>query len=247
MINCAIIKELLPLYTDDVLSEESKASVSEHLAACESCKNEFINMQSEVKKIHHDDGAKINVLKSMKKKVFRQKVISAVLATVIGIAFAIGASWYFSNTERAIQYSQGMVWAEITSREFLVDGIPTTLPVIDILSNRIVSSGVSRGRIININGIETEIIFLYSRETMSTRRMSNTSGEQHTRIASNIGVTLIGGIWDYESGIDIVVRNTHPIEVYYLVFESFADLSDEDFFALRNDGVLLWSGTLEVD
>lgn len=36
--NCMIIKDLLPLYTDGVLSEESKALVEEHLSECEACK-----------------------------------------------------------------------------------------------------------------------------------------------------------------------------------------------------------------
>ena len=87
MINCAVIKDLLPLYADDVLSEESKELVSEHLATCESCKNELANMQSEIEKPQHDDKAKINALKSMKKKIFKQKAVSVVV--IIFFAFAI--------------------------------------------------------------------------------------------------------------------------------------------------------------
>lgn len=34
---CDIIKDLLPLYIDDVLSEESRRAVSEHLTECDSC------------------------------------------------------------------------------------------------------------------------------------------------------------------------------------------------------------------
>ena len=36
-ITCDIIQDLLPLYADDVLSDDSKELVKEHLAECESC------------------------------------------------------------------------------------------------------------------------------------------------------------------------------------------------------------------
>ncbi len=39
-INCALVGDLLPLYTEGLLSEESRAFVQEHLAACECCRRE---------------------------------------------------------------------------------------------------------------------------------------------------------------------------------------------------------------
>ena len=73
MIDCATIRDLLPLYVDDVLSKESKALVSGHLATCESCRNEFTNMQSEFVKLPPNDSEKIDALKSMKKKSLDKK------------------------------------------------------------------------------------------------------------------------------------------------------------------------------
>ena len=40
-IPCNVNKDLLPLYVDDVCSEESKAIVEEHLAGCEECQDYF--------------------------------------------------------------------------------------------------------------------------------------------------------------------------------------------------------------
>ena len=37
-IHCNIAKDLMPLYIDDALSEESKAAVEEHLTGCEGCR-----------------------------------------------------------------------------------------------------------------------------------------------------------------------------------------------------------------
>jgi predicted anti-sigma-YlaC factor YlaD len=40
-VSCEIIKDLLPLYHDDVCSDDSKLMVEEHLADCDSCKAEL--------------------------------------------------------------------------------------------------------------------------------------------------------------------------------------------------------------
>ena len=37
-INCMVIKDLLPLYFDGILSEESKELIEKHLSICENCK-----------------------------------------------------------------------------------------------------------------------------------------------------------------------------------------------------------------
>jgi len=97
MNNCAVIKDLLPLYVDNVLSEESKTLVVEHLANCEGCKCEFANMQSEVKKLNHGNKAEVKVLKSVKKKLFRQKVIVAVIAVIVTVSTVFIAT-YFRTT-----------------------------------------------------------------------------------------------------------------------------------------------------
>ena len=39
-ITCEIIKDILPLYVDDVVSADTRTMVEAHLAECESCKKE---------------------------------------------------------------------------------------------------------------------------------------------------------------------------------------------------------------
>ena len=43
-IHCNIAKDLMPLYIDDVLSEESKEAVEEHLTGCEDCRDYYRRM-----------------------------------------------------------------------------------------------------------------------------------------------------------------------------------------------------------
>lgn len=47
-VSCQIIKDLLPLYHDDVCSEESKEMVEGHLALCEHCQMELERIQADI-------------------------------------------------------------------------------------------------------------------------------------------------------------------------------------------------------
>ena len=40
-ISCDVIRDLLPLYVDEVLSNDSKTLVDEHIEQCESCRDEL--------------------------------------------------------------------------------------------------------------------------------------------------------------------------------------------------------------
>ena len=41
MKNCNIVKDLIPLYKENLLSEESKTFVEDHLKSCPECENLF--------------------------------------------------------------------------------------------------------------------------------------------------------------------------------------------------------------
>ena len=40
-LSCAIVEDLLPLYIDGALREETAQAVREHLSACPACRNEY--------------------------------------------------------------------------------------------------------------------------------------------------------------------------------------------------------------
>lgn len=45
-ISCNIIKDILPLYVDNVVSDETRAMVEDHLAECENCRTEAEKMKT---------------------------------------------------------------------------------------------------------------------------------------------------------------------------------------------------------
>jgi hypothetical protein len=48
-ISCDIIKDILPLYYDNVCSDDSKKMVEEHLAECNTCKSELDKIKTDIK------------------------------------------------------------------------------------------------------------------------------------------------------------------------------------------------------
>ena len=44
-IRCSVIQDLLPLYVDEVVSDDTKSLVNEHLLTCENCRNEYEQMK----------------------------------------------------------------------------------------------------------------------------------------------------------------------------------------------------------
>ena len=68
MKNCNIVQDLLPLYEEELLSEESVAFVNEHLDTCESCKKKWSTMQKfTIEKGNSSSNAQKAEVRSLKK------------------------------------------------------------------------------------------------------------------------------------------------------------------------------------
>ena len=88
---CEIIRDLLPLYIDDVCNKESKLAVEKHLAECETCRECYETMKSTdgfaENKIDHTEDIKIasslkNIKNTINKKI-RKIVLCAIAATLV--------------------------------------------------------------------------------------------------------------------------------------------------------------------
>ena len=74
-----VIKDLLPLYIDDVLSDSSRQIVDEHLDECEDCR-EYLNDLKESNKVELNitdtelEKEHADILKLMRKKIVRRNI-----------------------------------------------------------------------------------------------------------------------------------------------------------------------------
>ncbi len=102
-ISCNVNKDLLPLYVDDVCSEESKSMVEEHLAECEQCQEYYDALREGIptEKIDEEkEGllseenmrqAAVSVIKETKKEISKSQVrkVAVVMAAFICVLFVL--------------------------------------------------------------------------------------------------------------------------------------------------------------
>ena len=93
--NCNIIKDLQPLYHDDVISEESSELVEEHLKTCLECRNMLEGIRENIKAENDSSLEKpiISGFKALKKRLYRKTIFT--VATSIICAVAVVAALFY--------------------------------------------------------------------------------------------------------------------------------------------------------
>lgn len=92
-LSCNIVRDLLPLYCDQVLEEASMVEVENHLKECQACRELFEKMSSEFEEAL-TDGVKKEVpdIQQLFKKIrIRNSIILSIF--VIAIIFLAGSYW----------------------------------------------------------------------------------------------------------------------------------------------------------
>jgi len=89
--NCNIISDLLPLYVDGVLSEDSRKLVIEHVNGCEKCRESLQKMEADIPKMEDRD---MKPFKKIRRKLLVQSVLIFILLCVIAAGvFTAQMTW----------------------------------------------------------------------------------------------------------------------------------------------------------
>ena len=114
--DCSIVQDLLPLYAEDMLREETKEFVDAHLAQCAPCRAELAALKADV------PSAPVNAqpLRSLKKQLRRKKFTAVLLAVTLALTLAAAGFAYltapqylpYSETEWTVARADGAVTAE---------------------------------------------------------------------------------------------------------------------------------------
>ena len=130
---CGIIRDLLPLYIDDVCNEESKQAVENHLSECEKCRNYYDSMKSTegfvAKENDNSEDMKMaNNLKNVKSKI-NKKIRNIVLGAVAAMVFVIvGVTLLFSVALKEVSPDDVIVSANVYSFEELIENPASNVP-----------------------------------------------------------------------------------------------------------------------
>lgn len=121
-INCNIIRDILPLYLDDVVCDDTKELVEDHLNVCDSCRMEAEILGQNIalptnRNIKLSDA---KVVKKLKNRLFRKKVVVSVISVVVSVAIVIGIYAYMSLTSSYIPYDSANIRIEDDNGELYV-------------------------------------------------------------------------------------------------------------------------------
>ncbi|MCL2077325.1 MAG: zf-HC2 domain-containing protein [Oscillospiraceae bacterium] len=96
---CEVIKDLLPLYHDDVCSAESRVLVEKHIAECDSCKETLGAISDEMERpVNAEDEAKpIKAIETVFKKSKAKSFIKGVLIAVLTCGLFAGVLVIFTS------------------------------------------------------------------------------------------------------------------------------------------------------
>ena len=88
-INCNVIEDILPLYVDDVVSQDTRSVVEAHLASCEHCRGEAAAMRSKV--VIPVDTDQTGSITKTKKRWGKKQVIKGAVLVLGVVAVLLGA------------------------------------------------------------------------------------------------------------------------------------------------------------
>lgn len=229
-ISCELVKDLLPLYNDDVCSKESRTIVEKHLKECDNCKKYLESMDTDFFQKHiekTEEQVKVNVLKGLKKKLFLKNVVISIISVICAIGVCFGGYFLIFIYEMPIPYEDGLLSFDISS-----DGEVTV-----ILNEDAYFGSKEFTRIIEKDGKEQNIAYIYYTDSIWTKYFSKTRNHNEYRLPINNDV-IIGSDNHGRS----ITADKDITAVYYETgdFRDIILLSDEKFAEATKDAVLVW-------
>lgn len=125
-ITCSVIQDLLPLFVDETLSDDSRRLVEEHLESCGECQKLLEELSQEPQYFSREEtkereaGEKA-ALKGIRRKIRKKRILSAVIAAILVFLGVQGANYayYFWETyipfeESGLEMRDGKLYATKT-------------------------------------------------------------------------------------------------------------------------------------
>lgn len=113
--DCSIVQDLLPLYAENMLREETKEFVDGHLAQCAACRAELDALKADVKPAP----VSAQPLRDLKRQLRRKKLTAVLLAVALALTLAT-AGFAYLTAPQYLPYSE-TEWAISRSPSALAD------------------------------------------------------------------------------------------------------------------------------
>lgn len=114
--DCSIVQDLLPLYAEDMLREETKEFVNRHLSQCAACRAELDALKADVKPAP----VSAQPLRDLKRQLRRKKLTAVLLAVALALTLAT-AGFAYLTAPQYLPYDE-TEWVITRSPRALADG-----------------------------------------------------------------------------------------------------------------------------
>ena len=102
---CSIVKDLLALYSEDMVSEGTAQFIANHLESCEECSREYKQMKGEKSFDFSEEKAPI---KDIKKKIVKKRIATAVLSVFLVLTILL-TGYAVLSTREFFEYSDDLM------------------------------------------------------------------------------------------------------------------------------------------
>jgi len=225
-ISCETIKDLLPLYHDDVCSNESRTTIEEHLLECDTCKEYLNSMDSDIIETNAEkaaEQAKSGILKEIKKKLLRKNVIISAISAICAIAIALGVYSLIFHYEIPIYYEDGLVSVEVGSN----GKADVTFNGDDYYCSYSYPCPIEK------DGVTEYVAYVYYTDSIWTKYFSKPDKDKEYKYSiSN------SAFFDYDNGEGLVEVKKEIVAVYY--YDYTKEVSTEELIKNSSNAPLLW-------
>ena len=101
---CAVTRDLLPLYAEKMVEQETKELIEQHLTDCQACREKFSELNT-------DTGAPVETVKplqSLKKQIRKRRWYAAAIAALC-VFIAVFTYFYHENDMRQVPWEDGLI------------------------------------------------------------------------------------------------------------------------------------------
>ncbi len=94
-ISCDIIRDILPLYAEEVVSEATREMVDEHLCGCDACTKELAQLKkpAQIEEAAHE----LDSLKRIRKAILLRRVLAVLASVLLVISVVCGVHCYLNG------------------------------------------------------------------------------------------------------------------------------------------------------
>lgn len=227
-ISCEIVKDLLPLYHDDVCSGESRTIVEEHLLECDTCKKYLDSMNSNFIQTNAEkaaEQAKSDILKGIKKKLLRKNVLISAISVICAIAVLLGGFSLVFHYPIPISYENGLVSVKIGNNGML----DVSFNGDDYYRSYQWTTTIEK------DGIKQHVVYIYYTDTIWTKYFPRPQKDKEYKYTINNSSFV-----DYGNGDGLMEVKKDISAVYYLDYSHIPKLSTEELQKNSSKAVLLW-------